>query len=219
MAGSKSYPKGSTPFRNADPIVLARALAAASINVRGTGRREVAKPPRSAEEADRTPNWDKWRLIPKLTASQCAALWANIDPDKLRYDGFKGCMESQEFKDRLDLVQANLYEALKSKNGKVDPRLFAAWVRGVEGTGWDAPAELFAIGDQRSQNVNWNHWGALDLWPLDAACKLISGYNPNEPTRPGDIENPDIEWVQIPIFITCFHAFTQRPHKALRAPV
>ena len=25
--------------------------------------------------------------------------------------------------------------------------------------------------------------------------------------------------VQIPIFITCFHAVTQRPHKALRVPV
>ena len=107
-------------------------------------------------------------------------------------------MESQEFKDRLDLVQANLYGALKSKNGKVDLRLFAAWVRE---TGWDAPAELLAMADQRPQDVNWNYWRALDLWPLDAACKLISGDNPNEPTRPGDIENPDItnrpEWVNV----------------------
>ena len=68
-------------------------------------------------------------------------------------------------------------------------REFAAWVHRI---GWEAPPELLAIGDQRPQNVNWNYWGALDLWPLDAACKLISGDNPNEPTRPGDIENPDI---------------------------
>jgi hypothetical protein len=131
-------------------------------------------------KADRTPNWGKWRLIPKLTPSQCAAL-----------DGFKGFMESQEFKDRLDLVQANLYGALKSKNGKVELRLFAAWVREVQGTGWDSPAELLAIGDQRPQNVNWYYWGTLDLWPLDAACKLICGDDPNEQTREGDIENPD----------------------------
>jgi hypothetical protein len=57
------------------------------------------------------------------------------------------------------------------------------------------------MGDQRPQDVNWDYWGALDLWPLDAACKLISGDNPNAPTRRGDIENPDIdkgpEWVNV----------------------
>jgi hypothetical protein len=59
------------------------------------------------------------------------------------------------------------------------------------------------MGDQRPQDVNWDYWGALDLWPLDAACKLISGDNPNAPTRRGHIENPDIdkgpEWVNGPI--------------------
>jgi hypothetical protein len=98
-------------------------------------------------KADRTPNWDKWRWMPKLTPWQCAALWANIDPHKLCYDGFKGFMESQEFKDRLDMVRANLYRALKAKNGKVDLCLFTAWV-GELREGWDAPAELLAMADE-----------------------------------------------------------------------
>ena len=50
---------------------------------------------------DRTPNWNRWRWTPELTPWQCAALWANIDPDKLHYDGFKGFMESQEFNLRV----------------------------------------------------------------------------------------------------------------------
>ena len=150
-------------------------------------------------KADRTPNWDKWRLIPKLTPSQCAALWANIDPDKIRYVGGEGWKESQEFKDRLHLVQANLYGALKSKNGKVDLCLFATWVRDLR-EGWDAPDELLAMAHQRPQDVNWDYWGALDLWPLDTACKLISGYDPHEPTRREDIENRDAnrpKWVNV----------------------
>jgi hypothetical protein len=101
----------------------------------------------TAAGADRTPNWNKWRSTPELTPSQCAALWTNIDPDKLRYDGFKEFMKSQEFKDRLDMVRANLYRALKAKNGKVDLCLFAAWV-GELREGWDAPAELLAMADE-----------------------------------------------------------------------
>jgi hypothetical protein len=63
------------------------------------------------------------------------------------------------------------------------------------------PAELLAMADQRPQNVNWDYWRALDLWPLDAACKLISGDNSNEPTRREDIENRDTDnrpgWVNL----------------------
>lgn len=31
-------------------------------------------------------------------------------------------------------------------------------------------------------NVNWDFWGGLDLWPLDAACKIACGVDPDTPT-------------------------------------
>lgn len=30
--------------------------------------------------------------------------------------------------------------------------------------------------------VNWQHWDHLALWPLDAACKIACGENPDAPT-------------------------------------
>jgi hypothetical protein len=130
------------------------------------GQLERAKP-RTDEEARRTPIWDKWRLIPKPAPWQCVALSLNIDPDKVRHDRYGGGpVESKDFKDRLDVVKANLYGVLKGNSHAMDLREFAAWVHRI---GWEAPPELLAIGDQRPQDVNWNYWGALALWPLAAA--------------------------------------------------
>jgi hypothetical protein len=53
--------------------------------------------------------------------------------------------ESQKFKERLFIVEANWHGALWSRSGGVDLRLFAAWVRE---TGWDVPAELLAMADE-----------------------------------------------------------------------
>ncbi len=111
----------------------------------------------TAERADRTPNWNKRPLIPNLAPWQCAALWTNIDPDKVKLidhawmaDGsIHRFDESQDFKDKLELVEANQYGALKSDGRSsytVDLRLFAAWVREI---GWPAPPELLAIADGR----------------------------------------------------------------------
>lgn len=156
----------------------------------------------TTEKADRTPNWDKWRLIPNCTLWECVALSLNIDPDKIHKEWLEINLvikESRKFNDRIAVALENAGDtgALRPtrytrdrKWRAVSLREFAAWVHRI---GWEAPLELLAIGNQRSQNVNWNYWGALDLWPLDAACKLISGDNPNEPTRPGDIEDPDID--------------------------
>ncbi len=164
----------------------------------------------TAEKADRTPNWDKWRLIPNCTLWECIALSLDIDPDKVHKEWLEINLvikESGKFNDRIAVALENagdtgaLRPTRHRRDGKwwaVSLREFAAWVHRI---GWEAPPELLAIGDQRRQNVNWNYWGGLDLWPLDAACKLISGDNPNEPTQPGDIENPDIdnrpEWVNV----------------------
>jgi hypothetical protein len=160
MAGSKSYPKGSTPFRNADPIALARALAADKINVRGTGRREVAKP-EAAEEADRTPDWDTWRLISDPMLWQCVALSLNIDPHQVRTHRIGGTVEhpafneSREFDRRLYIASENLHGALRCTRvfadshvkSRVSLRQFAGWVREV--AEWRAPAELLAMADEQ----------------------------------------------------------------------
>jgi hypothetical protein len=69
--------------------------------------------------------------------------------------------------------------------------------------GWAAPAELLVIADEWSQKIGWSHWKELDLWPLAAACKLICGDNPNEPPRPGEIENPDPS--TRPVWVNLFH--------------
>ncbi|MCA1851592.1 MAG: hypothetical protein LC647_04130 [Beggiatoa sp.] len=103
-----------------------------------------------AEEADWTPNWDKWRLIPEAAPWKCVALSLNIDPDWLRHHGNYGCpVESKDFKDfdnRYDVVMANAYGALNSGSDAIDLREFAAWVRRI---GWDAPAELLAMTDKQ----------------------------------------------------------------------
>lgn len=159
-----------------------------------------------AAKADRLmaakPNWSKWRLIPCPELRQCVALSLNIDPDSIEIDPVFGRdpilpRRLREFRDRIDIARENLHRTLRCTavamdrplQSRVSLRDFAAWVRQI---GWDAPQELLAIGHQRPQNVNWDYWKALDLWPLDTACKLICGYDPSEPTRREDIENRDI---------------------------
>jgi hypothetical protein len=65
------------------------------------------------------------------------------------------------------------------------------------------PAELLALGDQQPQDIDWNYWTTLDLWPIDVACKLVCGINPNEPRRREDIENPDT--LTRPAWANLFH--------------
>jgi hypothetical protein len=147
-----------------------------------------------------TPNWDKWRLIPEPRLWQCVALSLNIDPDSIEIDPVFGRdpilpTRFREFRDRIDIAGENLHRTLRGTAVAMEPlqsrvslRDFAAWVRQI---GWDVSQELLAIGDQRPQNVNWDYWGTLDLWPLVSACKLICGDDPNEQPREGEIENPD----------------------------
>jgi hypothetical protein len=63
--------------------------------------------------------------------------------------------------------------------------------------------ELLALGDQRPQDIDWNYWTTLDLWPVDVACKLVCGINPNERRRREDIENPDT--LTRPAWVNLFH--------------
>ena len=112
-------------------------------------------------EADRPPNWGKWRLIPNPELWQCIALSLNIDPDKVRRGsiyrmaGDRIFDESQEFKDRMDVALANL-----SSTGSLHPksmamgspshwtlslRQFAAWVRQI---GRNVPPELLTMADE-----------------------------------------------------------------------
>lgn len=110
-----------------------------------------------AEEADRTPNWNKWRLIPDPKQWQCVALSLNIDPDTVDYDEYvddEGPAECREFKDRLDVVNANLHKTLQPTtpggfpySPTVSLRQFAAWVRDI---GWAAPPELLAMADEQA---------------------------------------------------------------------
>lgn len=155
MANAKSY-------SNSDPAELAKALAAQTER----GRKEVQefwprpgyyghrKP--ALEEADRTPNWKKWWLIPSAEPWKCAALWSNINPDKVKLtQGAWPCFdESQDFKDRVELVEAHLYGALKSQGWGVDLRVFAAWAREMQKFGWDAPPELLAMAADEQAAIN-----------------------------------------------------------------
>jgi hypothetical protein len=90
------------------------------------------------------------------------------------------------FKDRFDLVRANLYGALKSKNGKVGLPLFAAWVREKGWGGRDAPPELLAMADEqvaikadrahseeraRMLNMDLSHSKFIPLSVLDRALE------------------------------------------------
>lgn len=108
---------------------------------------------------DRTPNWNKWRLIPNLEQWKCVALSLNIDPDKVRCDQWV-FYESQEFKDRLYITCANLGRRLiklasygRNRDGgrEVSLRQFASWVKQ---TGWQAPPELLALADEEAAAAN-----------------------------------------------------------------
>ena len=116
-----------------------------------------------AKEADRTPNWDKWRLIPDPTLWQCVLLSLNIDPDTvtdnpyhlMEVGSFDRIFKEKKLKDRMDVATANLYKALQPTQhsvireaAHVSLRQFAAWVREI---GWDAPAELLAMADNHNR--------------------------------------------------------------------
>jgi hypothetical protein len=115
----------------------------------------------TAGKADRTPNWDKWRLIPDPMLWQCVLLSLNIDPDTVRDNpyqlegSFDRIFKEKKVKDRMDVASANLYKALQPTHhsvireaANVSLRQFAAWVREI---GWDAPAELLAMADDHNR--------------------------------------------------------------------
>lgn len=170
----------------------------------------------TAGEAYPTPNWDKWRLIPEPRLWQCVALSLNIDPDSIEMDPIFGRdpilpRRLREFGDRIDIARENLHRTLRCTavamdrplQSRVSLREFAAWVRQI---GWDAPAEFLGMADPRPQDIDWNYWRALDLWPIDAACKLVCNADPNEPTRDRDIQNPDT--FTRPRWVNLFHQAT-----------
>jgi hypothetical protein len=109
----------------------------------------------TAGEDDRTPNWDKWRLIRSPQLWQCVALSLNIDPDKvnMHYDEMSGDVtfnESQEFQDRLDVLRANFGRdglPVHPRSCPMSLRSFAAEVRRIGF--WKAPAELLAMADEQ----------------------------------------------------------------------
>lgn len=141
----------------ADCIVIARALAAARVNVKGGGQLERAKPG-AHEKARRTPNWDKWRLILDPALWQCVALSLNIDPDMVRHNRVtERPDESQEFKDRLDVVNANRDIALESSSNGL--RKFAAWAQQIK---WSVPPELLAMADNRDTAPVANIFKTMD---------------------------------------------------------
>jgi hypothetical protein len=114
----------------------------------------------TAEKADRTPNWDKWPLIPNCTLWECVALSLNIDPDKVHKEWLEINLvikESRKFNDRIAVALANAGDTgalrptgytMDSKCWAVSLRQFAAWVRE---RGWDAPAELLAMADDHNR--------------------------------------------------------------------
>ncbi|MGH8478861.1 MAG: hypothetical protein ACREXK_04625 [Gammaproteobacteria bacterium] len=83
----------------------------------------------------------------------------------------------------------------------VTARALAAARVNVKGGGKLERAKPGTDADQRPQDIDWNYWRALDLWPIDAACKLVCNADPNEPTRARDIQNPDTftrpRWVNL----------------------
>lgn len=138
---------------------------------------------------DRSPNWNKWLHIPEVMLWQAASLSLNIDPDKANYsyswkaeEMLNG--ESQEFKDRLEILRANLgrnqlkaaavslYDPAESK---VALRTFAVWAHSIP---WTIPNQLIALADEE-RNVNeFSVWKMRQLWTLSEAAYLLSGELP-----------------------------------------
>ncbi|MCA1601443.1 MAG: hypothetical protein LC776_07325, partial [Acidobacteria bacterium] len=167
----------------------------------------------AAGKAYPTPNWKKWRLIPEPRLWQCVALSLDIDPDSIEIDPVFGRdpifpRRFRELRDRIDIAreglrgplhstQIDIYNPLRSR---VSLHQFAVWAHRI---GWELPPELLAVADQHCQDIDWDYWTALDLWPLVDACKLVYGVNPNEPTRLEDIENPETK--TRPAWVNLFH--------------
>lgn len=129
---------------------------------------------------DRTPNWNKWRLIPDAMLWQCVLLSLKIDPDTVKETPYfisatrpiDPIFKDKEFKDRIDVAVANLYRTLQPTQhsprrevAKVSLRQFAVWVR-VRETGWVAPAELLAMADEHDPGEGRPQCGAGGpKWP------------------------------------------------------
>ena len=159
------------------------------------------------KEADRAPNWETWRLMPRPALWQCVALSLNIDPYKLKRDAF--CFPervSDQFRNRIDVTCATLRErhpadcAPIAERSPLSLRKFAAWAREFV---WDAPIELLAMADEHdpgeqkmpttaegrpqgdADDPKWP-WGSHDTKLLRhlaaAADRFWKNYDPSDPT-------------------------------------
>jgi hypothetical protein len=161
---------------------------------------------------DRTPNWNKWRLIPNPTLWQCVALSLNIDPDKVHKEWLEINLvireEGRKFNDRLAIALANAGDTgalrptkytMDSKCWEVSLRQFAAWAHRV---GWEAPPELLAMADlgggRLAEGPEWP-WGSHETKLLRylaaAAKKFWENYDPGDPTT-APTNQQVIDWLK-----------------------
>jgi hypothetical protein len=116
-------------------------------------------------EHDRLPNWTVWKHIPNVKSYEAVALSLNIDPNKIRHSPSSWMAdkrlfdESDEFKDRLFVVERNIeiLGVVNSENvqsSAEDPEIplsrFAAWAASI---GWEVPNELSEFVAVESQSA------------------------------------------------------------------
>ena len=152
---------------------------------------------------DRTPNWNKWKLIPNAEMWRLIALSLDIEPSKVKIEpnswmvGSKVFEESQEFKDRIDVLQANAgrqgllkLEAINI-NSPLDCKIqianFAKWAISVE---WIIPQELVKISEIINQESISHFQEAINKKPspktnisLDNKDKALSTRTENNYLR------------------------------------
>lgn len=152
---------------------------------------------------DRSPNWDKWKLVPDAKLWEAAALSLNIAPEKVRFGSGHGVRfgpppvfaETQEFNDRLFVVVRNFGDGSElaptsvvfgnSLKCTVKLPLFATWATRVQ---LDIPEELLKLAEKVDDVANkrgsWP-WGDHEtnlLRKLAAAVREHwTGYDPNRP--------------------------------------
>lgn len=161
---------------------------------------------------ERKPNWTKWKLTPDATAWQAVALSLDIDPGKVMHsaDGWMApghfvSDEQQEFKDRLDVLIANVghNDLLKprslSMNGgaycTINIANFAIWANSVE---WQIPSELsqLALVKSEKQQSETSHDCQLYSSPwLNIQKSAIAEFF--DPRRNPDAKREEVvEWIK-----------------------
>lgn len=140
------------------------------------------------------PNWDIWKHVPILNATEAVSLTLNIEPHSV-YEWSKGkwvynigkksgmCTSIEGFADRLFL-----FKKCFGVDGKISLIQLASWSQSV---GWNIPIELAAVAPVEPKEI-------LETMPAETIYKALAGIvagNDNIDELQGELIKLDVKFI------------------------